>query len=130
MFQLLSARRPIRQEAILFFGSRFRCDLTNSWKKRPVPDWFSRAYTSFQITHRTAEEFELIVDDGTPQALILSRAEEWLADLIIVGSHGQTSASDALLGSVTDSIIRHAHCPVLIARSGEHTGRIDRCSQS
>jgi nucleotide-binding universal stress UspA family protein len=77
-----------------------------------------------EITNRTAGEFELIVDDGTPQALILSRAEEWLADLIIVGSHGQTSASDALLGSVTDSIIRHAHCPVLIARSGEHTGRI------
>src|SRR5437016_14518676 len=34
-------------------------------------------------TGRTAEEFELIVDDGTPQALILSRAEEWAADLII-----------------------------------------------
>jgi len=77
-----------------------------------------------EITHRTQEEFELIVDDGTPQALILTRAEEWLADLIIVGSHGQTSAADALLGSVTDSIIRHAHCPVLIVRSGKRTGRI------
>ena len=54
-----------------------------------------------EITSRTAGEFELIVDDGTPQALILSRAEEWLADLIIVGSHGQTSAADGLLGSVT-----------------------------
>jgi len=77
-----------------------------------------------EITHRTEGEFELIIDDGTPQALILSHAEEWLADLIIMGSHGQTSAADALIGSVTDSIVRHAHCPVLITRSVQRTGRI------
>jgi len=77
-----------------------------------------------EITGRTEAEFELIVDDGTPQALILTRAEEWLADLIMVGSHGQTSAADALLASVTDSVIRHAHCPVLITRSIQRTGRI------
>jgi len=41
-----------------------------------------------------------------------------------VGSHGQTSAADTLLGSVTDSVIRHAHCPVLIVRLGKRTGRI------
>src|SRR6266566_3213302 len=35
-----------------------------------------------EITGRTGEEFELMVEDGTPQAAILSRAEEWLADLI------------------------------------------------
>jgi nucleotide-binding universal stress UspA family protein len=77
-----------------------------------------------EITRRTEREFELIIDDGTPQALILSRAEEWFADLIIIGSHGQTSAADALIGSVTDSVIRHAHCPVLITRSIQRTGRI------
>ena len=77
-----------------------------------------------EITGRSAEEFELIVDDGTPQALILSRAEGWPADLIIMGSHGQTSAADALLGSVTDSVIRHAHCPVLIVRRGGPGRRI------
>src|ERR1051326_9083901 len=55
-----------------------------------------------EITGRSADEFELIVEDGTPQALILGTAEEWMADLIIMGSHGQTSASDVLLGSVTD----------------------------
>src|SRR5262245_19273877 len=77
-----------------------------------------------EITGRSQEEFELISDDGTPQALILSTAEQWLADLIIVGSHGQTGAADALLGSVTNSVIRHAHCPVLIVRPGERTRRI------
>jgi nucleotide-binding universal stress UspA family protein len=77
-----------------------------------------------EITGRSQGEFELIIDDGTPQALILSRAEDWHADLIIVGSHGQTSAADTLLGSVTNSVIRHAHCPVLIVRPGKSRGRI------
>ena len=77
-----------------------------------------------EITGRSEGEFELIVDDGTPQALILSHAEDWLADLIIMGSHGQTSAADTLIGSVTDSVIRHAHCPVLITRPGQRTRHV------
>src|SRR5262245_60424561 len=77
-----------------------------------------------EVTGRPGEDFELIVEDGTPQALILQTAEEWMADLIIMGSHGQTSASDTLLGSVTDSVLRHAHCPVLIVRPGKTMRRI------
>jgi len=77
-----------------------------------------------EITGRSEGEFELIVDDGAPQALILSHAEEWKADLVFMGSHGQTSAADVLLGSITNSVLRHAHCPVLIVRPGKHTGRI------
>jgi nucleotide-binding universal stress UspA family protein len=77
-----------------------------------------------EISGREEGEFELIIDDGTPQALILDRAEDWLADLIVMGSHGQTSAADTLLGGVTESVLRHAHCPVLIARPGEQSHRI------
>src|SRR5215813_4940424 len=77
-----------------------------------------------EVTGWASGDFELIVEDGTPQALILQTAEEWMADLIIMGSHGQTSASEVLLGSVTDSVLRHAHCPVLIVRPGETTRRI------
>src|SRR5689334_15962821 len=40
-----------------------------------------------EITGRSIGEYELIIDDGTPQALLLTKAEEWQADLIIVGSH-------------------------------------------
>ena len=72
-----------------------------------------------EITGRTEDEFELIVDDGTPQALILSHAEEWKADIIFMGSHGETDAADALLGSITNSVLRHAHCPVLVVRPGK-----------
>jgi nucleotide-binding universal stress UspA family protein len=77
-----------------------------------------------EITGRQPQEFELIVDDGKPQAMILELAEKWLADLIVIGSHGQTGAAGVLLGGVTESIIRHAHCPVLVSRPGRHAPHI------
>lgn len=77
-----------------------------------------------EVTGRADSEFELVVDHGIPYAEILTRAENWAADLIITGSHGMTSTAGMLLGSVTHRIIRHAHCAVLIARPGKGAGRI------
>jgi universal stress protein A len=47
---------------------------------------------------------------------ILDRAVEWRADLIAVGSHGQRSIHDFLLGSVAESVARRAKCSVAIVR--------------
>ena len=47
---------------------------------------------------------------------ILDRAVEWRADLIAVGSHGQRSIHDFLLGSVAESVARRAGCSVAIIR--------------
>ncbi len=77
-----------------------------------------------EVTGRTEGEYDFILDDGSPHAVILNQAAAWSADLIILGSHGQTSAHGVLLGSVSDSVIRHAHCPVLIVRPGPRTGCI------
>jgi len=41
-----------------------------------------------------------------------------------MGSHGQNSTGDAVLGSVTSSVLRHAHSPVLIVRAGKHSSSI------
>lgn len=76
-----------------------------------------------EITGRTPAEFNLIIDDGTPHAALLVHAEEWMADLLIVGSHGMTSVN-TLLGSVTNQVIRYAHCPVLIVRPSVVGGAI------
>jgi nucleotide-binding universal stress UspA family protein len=47
---------------------------------------------------------------------IVELAEELGAGLIAMGSRGQGGVSRALLGSVSDSVVRHAHCPVLVVR--------------
>jgi len=54
--------------------------------------------------------------DGSPAAVIVEEAERWGADLIIVGSHGYGFWQRALIGSVSDSVTRHAPCSVLVVR--------------
>jgi nucleotide-binding universal stress UspA family protein len=44
-------------------------------------------------------------------------AEELGADLIVMGSRGLRGVRRALIGSVSDSVVRHAHCPVLVVRA-------------
>jgi len=41
------------------------------------------------------------------------------ADLIVIGSRGFGGLRRALLGNVADSVVRHAHCPVLVVRPTE-----------
>lgn len=56
------------------------------------------------------------VEDGDPKSKILDVAEEWQADLIVLGSHGQKGLSRFLMGSIPDAVARHAHCSVEIVR--------------
>lgn len=54
---------------------------------------------------------------GSPESRIVETAEEMEADLIIVGSHGYNRWERLLLGSVSDSVVHHAPCSVLVVRS-------------
>ena len=51
---------------------------------------------------------------------IIGLAEEIGAGLIVVGSRGRGGIRRALMGSVSDSVVRHAHCPVMVVRDDEH----------
>jgi nucleotide-binding universal stress UspA family protein len=53
---------------------------------------------------------------GKPDEKIVKLSEELEADLIVTGSRGLSGMRRALLGSVSDSVVRHAHCPVLVVR--------------
>jgi nucleotide-binding universal stress UspA family protein len=47
---------------------------------------------------------------------IVGLAEELGADLIVIGSRGLSGMKRLLMGSVSESVVRHAHCPVLVVR--------------
>jgi nucleotide-binding universal stress UspA family protein len=54
--------------------------------------------------------------EGRADEEIVELAEEIGAGLIVMGSRGHGRLRRALLGSVTDAVVRHAHCPVTIVR--------------
>lgn len=56
----------------------------------------------------------VIVEDGSAQNLIVEIAKSQKCDLIVMSTHGRGGVGRAFLGSVTDHIIRHAHCPVFV----------------
>ncbi len=53
---------------------------------------------------------------GAPAAVIVDEARDWNADLIVVGSHGRSFWGRLTLGSVSDAVVHHAPCSVLVAR--------------
>jgi nucleotide-binding universal stress UspA family protein len=59
---------------------------------------------------------------GEPERKIIVLSEELRAGLIVTGSRGLGGVRRALLGSVSDSVVRHAHCPVLVVRSVQERG--------
>lgn len=54
---------------------------------------------------------------GKPTEEIVRAAREWPADMIVIGSHGRGGIGRVLLGSVAESVARHAPCPVLVVRA-------------
>jgi nucleotide-binding universal stress UspA family protein len=57
------------------------------------------------------------IREGETAAEIVSLAEELEAGLIAIGSRGLGELRRALMGSVADSVVRHAHCPVMVVRT-------------
>ena len=57
--------------------------------------------------------------EGSPKRAILDEAEQWRADLIVVGSHGYGVLNRLLLGSVSQAMALHAKCSVEIVRLPE-----------
>jgi nucleotide-binding universal stress UspA family protein len=66
---------------------------------------------------RPGLEVEAAVLQGDARVEIVQAAADWVADLIVVGSHGRTGVSRWLLGSVAEYVVRHAPCSVEVARS-------------
>lgn len=54
---------------------------------------------------------------GTPYEEILKAQQEKKADLIVMGSHGQSGLVRHLMGSVTEKVIRQAKCSVLLVKN-------------
>jgi nucleotide-binding universal stress UspA family protein len=73
-----------------------------------------------QRTEQLRSEGAKVIDThrrtGEPDKEIIRLSEEIDANMIVMGSRGLDAVRRALMGSVSDSVVRHAHCPVLVMR--------------
>ena len=79
--------------------------------------------TAAEALKGTGASTEMTVREGDPRAAIVDEAEEWAADLIVVGSHGRTGLPRWLLGSVAQAVVGHAPCSVEVVRRRQSQGR-------
>ncbi len=57
---------------------------------------------------------------GRPAEEVIRYAKENAIDLIVVGTHGRSALANVLLGSVANTVVLQAPCPVLVVRPIEH----------
>lgn len=59
-------------------------------------------------------EVDTVVEQGSAANVLVRRSKD--ATLLVVGTRGQRSLSEVLLGSVSHLCVHHAHCPVVVVR--------------
>lgn len=69
------------------------------------------------ILRESGFKAETAIAKGDIRLEIIDSAEEWKADLIVVGSHGRTGLPRLVLGSVAEFVARNAPCSVQIVRT-------------
>lgn len=68
------------------------------------------------IINKVFKDYKIwpFIEEGKPQEMILQVADEWAANLIVIGTHGKTGLFHLLMGSVAENVVRHSKIPVLI----------------
>lgn len=93
------------------FGADFIDDIERGSEKL-LEEWASDLRS--KVTVPVATEIRV----GSPGLQTLEMLDrDPTFDLVVIGSHGRTGLGRALLGSVAEQVVRHAACPVLVART-------------
>jgi nucleotide-binding universal stress UspA family protein len=75
-----------------------------------------------------AVAYEYRLFTGDPATRIAEAAEAEHVDLIVMSSHGRSGLRRVLLGSVAESVLRRASCPVIIVKPNTHAEPLHRKS--
>lgn len=71
----------------------------------------------------------VVLESADVAEALLEAAEEYAADVVVMGTHGRTGAARAVLGSVAESVVRRSPRPVLTVRSTHKAGcRASSCA--
>ena len=79
-------------------------------------DVISRAIEKLNTIEDKTLKITTEIIEGPPRQVIVDEAENWHADLIVMGSRGLGAWNRLLLGSVSSGVVHHAGCSVEIVR--------------
>lgn len=77
-----------------------------------------------RVTKRRAADFRVIIEGGRADLGVVRLAGEERADLIVVGNRRSSALERLLLGSISERVVRYAHCSVLVSRASRRSGVI------
>jgi nucleotide-binding universal stress UspA family protein len=100
--------------SLMLPGGRFRVRVDQVREIREV-----QAQELVERGRELGIEVSFLVWTGDPGDLIVEAAESERVDMVLVGSHGRGAVGRFLLGSVSEHVVRHAPCPVLVVRPRE-----------
>jgi nucleotide-binding universal stress UspA family protein len=69
-----------------------------------------------ELAEKEGVKFEALTLKGEPHEVIVNTVEKKNAGFMVVGSHGRSGIERLLMGSVTERVIGHAGCPILVVR--------------
>ncbi len=96
------------------FGSEVETEAVIENSKRHCHQILKPLQAAASAEKNIVIHFEVAV--GHPAEQIVRHAEDWKADLVVVGHRGRTFFERWLIGSVAKHVINHAPCAVLVAR--------------
>ena len=108
IYHVIEHRGPMGYPALFHDECTTHMDLIKEHKKL-LATFFDANFADFAPGVKVIQEVEL----GVPYRKILDRAEEAGADLIVMSTHGRTGLLYGLIGSVAETVVRLASCPVL-----------------
>ena len=76
-------------------------------------------YTTQTTRSTVPVDIRVVMGDAWWEICLAAESES--ADLIVIGSHGDTGVPRIFLGSVAERVVRHAPCPVLVVRLPDQT---------
>ncbi len=100
--------------SLLLPGGRFRARVDQVRERR-------EQQAQFLVERGRTEgvDVSFLVWTGDPGDMIVEAAEAEHVDMVLVGSHGRGAVGRFFLGSVSEHVVRHAPCPVLVVRPKE-----------
>ena len=127
--------RAVGAEVILFHIARPPAVVSEGGKLLANPgeadqaNLWDRFHSLQPADPKVRVEHQVIVADRPRAGHILEMLDKLGCDLIVMGTHGHSRLKHLLFGSVTEDVVRQAHCPVLLVKPPAHAAASRRAPE-